>query len=149
MNSDAQWLVVLRRYFLASLFGHTLWELFQLPLYTIWTDGSVHQIAVAVVHCIAGDMSIAASTLVLPLIILGQGWPRKHSTYFWVASCAVFLGVVYTIYSEWMNVSVRANWAYSPLMPVLPPLGTGLSPLLQWILVPAAAFLWAKPTSRM
>jgi hypothetical protein len=43
-----------------------------------------------------------------------------------------------------MNVYVRRTWAYSELMPVVP-VGSyeiGLSPLVQWIMVPAAAF-WA------
>jgi hypothetical protein len=43
-----------------------------------------------------------------------------------------------------MNVYVRRSWAYSELMPAVPLAGyrIGLSPLLQWIVVPAAAF-WA------
>ena len=28
------------------------------------------------------------------------------------------------------------NWRYSDLMPRLPPLGTGLSPVLQWLILP-------------
>ena len=30
---------------------------------------------------------------------------------------------------------------------MVPPLGTGLSPVLQWIVVPAAAFAWARRRS--
>ena len=41
---------------------------------------------------------------------------------------ATVLGVAYTIYSEWLNVSVRRSWAYSSLMPTVPFIGTGLSP---------------------
>jgi len=51
----------------------------------------------------------------------------------------VMVGVAYTIYSEWLNTTIRQGWAYSPMMPVLPPLGTGLSPLLQWLIVPSLA----------
>ena len=54
---------------------------------------------------------------------------------------ALVLGVGYTIYSEWMNVNVRGNWAYAPAMPTLPGIGTGLFPLLQWIVVPTTT-LW-------
>ena len=46
-------------------------------------------------------------------------------------------GVAYPIYSEWLNMTVRQSWAYSSLMPVLPVTGTGLAPLLQWIVVPS------------
>jgi hypothetical protein len=61
-----------------------------------------------------------------------------------VAVTAIALGVGYAGFSEWMNVYVRRSWAYSELMPAVPVAGyrIGLSPLLQWIVVPAAAF-WA------
>ena len=57
----------------------------------------------------------------------------------WAAILA--LGLSYTIFSEWLNTGVRANWTYSGLMPVVPPLGIGLAPLLQWIVVPTLA-MW-------
>ena len=53
---------------------------------------------------------------------------------------AIALGVAYAILSEWLNVKVWRSWAYAPAMPVLPGIGTGLTPLLQWIIVPALAF---------
>jgi hypothetical protein len=51
-------------------------------------------------------------------------------------------GIGYTVFSEWLNVVIRAAWAYSEWMPVIPLFGhkIGLSPLLQWIVVPAVAF---------
>ena len=50
------------------------------------------------------------------------------------------LGAAYTIFSERLNVQVRRSWAYTAAMPVLPGLGTGLAPLLQWLVVPSLAF---------
>ena len=52
----------------------------------------------------------------------------------------VVLGIAYTIFSEWLNVPVWHTWSYSPAMPVLPWLGTGLAPTLQWLVGPASAF---------
>lgn len=40
---------------------------------------------------------------------------------------------------EWLNVYVWQRWAYSPDMPLV--LGIGLTPLLQWLLVPVLT-LW-------
>jgi hypothetical protein len=34
---------VLRRYILASSIGHLIWEFAQLPLFTVWTDGTPFQ----------------------------------------------------------------------------------------------------------
>jgi hypothetical protein len=49
------------------------------------------------------------------------------------------LGAAYTILSEWLNVEIRRSWSYTATMPVLPFLGTGLTPLLQWLIVPTLA----------
>ena len=50
---------------------------------------------------------------------------------------AIALGAAYTVFSEWLNVEIRRSWSYAASMPVLPLLGTGLTPLLQWVIVPA------------
>jgi hypothetical protein len=53
---------------------------------------------------------------------------------------AIILGIAYTILSEWLNVEIRRRWSYTPAMPVIPWIGTGLTPLLQWLIVPGLAF---------
>lgn len=141
-NSSNIWLRAGGTYLGISIFGHLLWETLQLPLYTIWTIGTPREQAFAVTHCTLGDVLIALSTLTLAMAIAGRGrWPREH---FWlVAGIAMSLGVAYTAFSEWLNVVIRASWAYSEWMPVISLFGLsiGLSPLLQWIAVPCAAFL--------
>jgi hypothetical protein len=47
------------------------------------------------------------------------------------------------MFSEWLNIEVRGAWAYRDTMPVIPVIGMGLSPFLQWIIVPILAFKWA------
>ncbi len=78
-----------------------------LPLYAIWTAGTLREQAFA-----AG-----------PILTIA-------------------FGLAYTAFSEWLNVFVRASWAYSDWMPIVSIAGLkiGLSPLLQWIVVPGAAF---------
>lgn len=88
---------------------------------------------------------IAAVALGLAIVIAGCAWP-SHG-YARVVIAALCFGVGYTVFSEWFNVTVRASWTYAPTMPRLPLLGTGLSPLLQWVVVPLVAFAWASPRS--
>ena len=134
------WLWALRRYLGVSISLHFAWECLQLPLYTLWKTGSVRQQAYAVLHCTIGDIMIAALSLLVAFAVVGRaGWPISGSRHVWLA--ALFLGVGYTVYSEWLNVSVAGSWAYSPMMPTVPLIGTGLAPLLQWFVVPTLA-LW-------
>jgi hypothetical protein len=40
-----------------------VWEIAQLPLYTIWNDGTRTEIAFAVLHCTLGDILIGMAAL--------------------------------------------------------------------------------------
>lgn len=136
------WLSALRRYVAISALGNLLWEFAQLPLYTVWHEGSPQEIVFAAVHCTGGDLLIATTALLVALLVVGRGrWPRvRFAT---VASITIFGGLAYTIFSEWLNTEIRGSWAYSEWMPVLPLIGAGLSPFAQWLVVPIAAFWWA------
>ena len=133
---------VLRRYLAFAAAANLVWEIVQLPLYTIWRAGSPYDLAVAVAHCTGGDVLIAAVSLALAWLMVGRRqWPARR--YGRVGAVAVVLGVAYTVFSERYNVGVRATWAYSDLMPMVPFLDVGLSPVAQWIVIPIAGFLWA------
>lgn len=89
----------------AMLIGNVAWETLQLPLYTLWATDSVPYLAFVVAHCTVGDLIIAATTLFVATTIAGRDWPRRN--YGRVAPLTILLGVAYTIFSEWLNVSVR------------------------------------------
>ena len=64
------WLSWLRRYLAASAIGHLAWEIVQLPLYTIWSTGSLREQAFAIAHCTAGDLIITTAAIVAALVVL-------------------------------------------------------------------------------
>lgn len=113
------------------------WEMLQLPLYTLWYESPPATIAFAVVHCTVGDVLIATVSFFVAVVLSGaNNWPQQH--YGRVALMAGIFGVCYTVFSEWNNTVVTRTWAYSSWMPTLG--GIGLSPVLQWVLIPALAF---------
>jgi hypothetical protein len=115
--------------------ANLLWELAQLPLFTIWTEASREFIAFAVLHCTGGDVLIGASALLLAMCFAApSGFPGQGLVR--VAVIATLIGVAYTLFSEWLNTAVRLSWSYAPAMPIVPVLGTGLAPLAQWIVLP-------------
>ena len=136
-------------YVLASTAGHAVWEMLQIPLYTIFWDASPGDIAFALFHCAAGDVLIAGATLALASVLTRSTlWQPDTGRARRVALLTLVLGVVYTIFSEWWNTGLRANWAYTAAMPVLPLLGTGVAPLAQWVVVPLVA-LWMTRRAMM
>jgi hypothetical protein len=60
----------------------------------------------------------------------------------------VILGLGYTVFSEWLNIEIRRSWSYSDLMPTLPWLGTGLTPLAQWLVIPGLGFWLIQRSAR-
>lgn len=138
---NGAWLSMLRRYLLFIAVASLVWEVAQLPLYTIWTEGTVGEIAFAVLHCTGGDLLIAGASILGALLLFGNGrWPVER--YGVVATVSIVTAVAFTIHSEWRNVEVLGSWTYSEWMPTLPVIGTGVSPLAQWIVIPMAAFWW-------
>src|ERR1700687_3913335 len=140
----ADWLSAIRAYLVATATLNLLWETTQLPLYEIGRTGTMAEKAFAVLHCTMGDVLIALASIGAGLVTAGEAaWPGKR--FVRVAIIAFATGLGYTVFSEYRNVEVLHSWTYSELMPRLPPLGTGLSPVLQWIVVAAAGVVGGPP----
>jgi len=121
-----------------------VWELVQSPLYADHANGWRY-VAWTRFHCTVGDV----------LILLGAFWATAAVFRSWrwpatrgMGAAGAFLGfgLAYTIWSEWFNTSVREAWAYAPAMPQV--FGIGLSPLVQWLVLPAllVLILRARPS---
>jgi len=146
IEPSRQWsLALFGRYLAFMALGNLLWEIAQLPLYIIWSSGTWRDLVIAVVHCTLGDVLVSAVCFVSAFLLSGGGGDQRAR---WIPTISIFLGVSYTAFSEWLNVSVLESWAYAPAMPVLPGIGTGLSPLLQWLVIPALGF-WFVSRSRI
>ena len=139
----SSWLQTLRRYFVCIALAHLVWEFAHMPLYTIWEQGSTAEIVFAALHCTGGDLLIATSALTIALLLVGTDWPESVAARRKVLALTVTIGVGYTIFSEWLNIVIRKAWAYSDLMPVIPIIETGLSPVAQWLVIPGFGLWWA------
>ena len=136
------WLSALRRFAVITFLGHLIWEAAHIPLYTIWVEGTWGEIIFAAVHCTGGDLLIAMSSILLALFFFGTGsWPQRRV--YPVLGAMMVMGLGYTVFSEWLNIEVREAWAYREIMPVIPIIDAGLTPMLQWIFVPLAAYFGA------
>ena len=147
--SQSVWLPALATYLAAIGVLNLVWEVLQLPLFTIWATGSLAERTFAVVHCTGGDLLIALVSLVIAVIgTWAADWPRQRFRR--VAVLAIVLGIAYTAFSEWLNVYVRQSWAYADWMPAVAigSIRIGVSPLLQWLVVPTLAFLAVKSVVR-
>jgi len=116
-----------------------VWEVAQLPLYTIFAAGTPTEIAFAIAHCTVGDVLIAVSSFVLGLVATRRpDWPTSRPLL--GGMVATLFGLLYTAFSEWQNVYQTGSWSYAPAMPLL--FGIGLAPLLQWLVIPPLCIAW-------
>lgn len=78
---------------------------------------------------------IALAMFAMASIMLWRlDWPERHP---WIGGGGIVIGAIaFTAWSEWYNVYRIGNWAYTASMPIV--FGIGLSPLLQWLVVPTA-----------
>jgi len=136
----AAWRLILRGYlpWLAAL--NLVWEVAHVRLYTLWNEATPAYIAFSVLHCTLGDVLIGGAALLVALILGREGalanwrWAR-------LVLLTTISAVGYTVFSEWMNITLLRSWRYSEAMPVLGFGGfeIGVTPLAQWLFVPAFA----------
>ena len=146
-RSRAAWHFVLARFVPLLAAGNLAWESFQLPFYTLWQEGTPRSRAFAILHCTAGDVMIGTAALLASVMLFSRrSWPLSNHAR--VLASATLAGLAYTVFSEWVNTQVTMSWQYADWMLRVPPLGTGLAPLLQWIVVPPLAYCLAVVATR-
>ena len=109
------------------------WEIAHVRLYTIWAEADYPAVAWAVLHCTLGDVAIALAMFsIAGLLLHRMDWPASQP---WGGCLIVAFGATaFTIWSEWFNVFRIGNWSYASNMPTV--FGIGISPLLQWLVLP-------------
>ena len=121
-----------------ALLLHFVWEMLQAPFFVGMTDAPHWAAVLRCSRASAGDVAITWFAYAC------AAWAASSRS--WLATLptlAVLLylavGLATTVLLEWVNVYARSAWAYGPEMPTV--LGIGITPLLQWLLLPPLT-LW-------
>ncbi len=118
-----------------SFFFHLTWELLQAPLFSSM-HGVSHMAGIATcLQATVGDVAIAlAAFWGAAALAKSRSWflePRLRDI---AAFLAIGIGITFGL--EYFNTEITGRWTYGDWMPILPVLGTGLAPVVQWLLVP-------------
>ena len=121
------------------------WEILQATLFVGMADGLFID---AIKGCAQGTVGDAVIMLLSYWTVSGiarsKDWiftpSRKQLSLF------VAIGVLITATIEWLATHGYwvQSWKYSPAMPVVPGIGIGISPLLQWIVLPLVAVWFVR-----
>ena len=111
------------------------WEFLQVPFFADMPTAPHWDAVRFCTRATLGDVGIAlASFWAVAAFARSRDWILQPTLRQVVAFAAV--GIAITIAFEWLAIEVWGRWAYSAAMPTVPLLGTGILPLLQWIVLP-------------
>ncbi len=114
---------------------HFVWEFVQVPTYTGMAVLPHWEAIKLCMSATFGDVGFALIAFWLAsLVARTRDWILRPMRF--PAAIFVAVGIALTVGFEYYYTNISLRWTYSDLMPLVPPLGTGLSPLLQWIVIP-------------
>jgi hypothetical protein len=114
---------------------HFVWEALQVPTYAGMAEMAHWPATLLCTRATVGDIGFALTAFwITALAARSRRWFMNPQP--WHITLFLGIGIALTIGFEWYYVEVSGRWIYSDLMPLVPPFGTGLSPLAQWIVVP-------------
>ena len=114
---------------------HFTWEVLQAPLFRSMQEVS-HMDGIRIcLQATLGDMAILLLAFWFTALVAStRHWvaqPSRRAIAAWL-----FFGLAITIALEFYSTEVTHRWAYSPSMWRLPLAGTGVAPVMQWIVLP-------------
>lgn len=111
------------------------WELWQIPLFKNMPSLAHWDGVILCTRTALGDAVIALLAFwLVAAVSRTRDWLRRPSAVTLGAFVAV--GLIITIALEYWATQIGGRGEYAEAMPRLPLLGTGLAPLLQWLLIP-------------
>ena len=123
-----------------SFLLHFVWEFVQAPTYAGMIELNHWDGIKLCMSATFGDVGFALTAYwITALSARSRSWVLHPDP----KDILIFLsvGIALTIGFEYYYTNISLRWTYSELMPLVPPFGTGLSPLLQWIIIPILV-LW-------
>lgn len=119
---------------------HFAWEMMQVPWFEGMLEASHGTVVWLCTRATFGDVVILVVAFWGACAAVGQReWLIEGRRF--PAIVTVGTGVLITVVFEWLATGVLERWSYADNMPVVPGMGIGLTPLLQWLLLPPLA-LW-------
>lgn len=122
-----------------GFFLNFFWEVVHTYFYTV-KDSPFNVMLYDWFHCTWGDVMVTLGSFWLVSLV---SWSRRwflnlNRTNF---TSFLMIGLVYTVISEYANVRIFRSWNYNEMMPIMPLIRVGLTPVFQWILIPSITIL--------
>ncbi|MEX2496634.1 MAG: hypothetical protein WD448_11120 [Woeseia sp.] len=120
-----------------------VWEMWQVPFYRgMASTDHIKAIRLCTQASIGDSFITVAAFWGAALTARSRGWLHRVEP----APLLVYLtiGILISTGLEWLAIGPLERWSYAPTMPQLPLLGTGVLPLLQWIVLPPLILFFVR-----
>ncbi|MDZ7748925.1 MAG: hypothetical protein U5K43_08820 [Halofilum sp. (in: g-proteobacteria)] len=119
---------------------HFAWEMLQIPWFAGMLEVSHGTVVWLCIRATGGDLVILlAGFWFASVVARRRDWLMEGARL--PAALVVAVGVTVTVVFEWLATGPLDRWAYADTMPVVPVVGIGLAPLVQWLVLPPL-ILW-------
>ena len=120
-----------------------IWELLQMPLFAGFSEFQYHRLILHCTKATFGDVVISLAAFAgAGLITRSRMWIISMNKSGVVAFLAI--GLVITIVFEILATGPLDRWEYGELMPMIPVIGVGASPIGQWVILPLLQLWFVK-----
>jgi hypothetical protein len=112
-----------------------VWEFAQVPLFQGMAQAGHWRAIQVCARATLGDVVIALIAFwAVAVACRSRRWVLRPTSP--KVTGFVVVGVLITIVMEWLATHALGRWTYAASMPVVPALEVGVSPLLQWVVLP-------------
>lgn len=128
--------------FILTFILNFIWEVSQSVLFSPHYNGIISLLKV---HTIAslGDIVIIASIFAISYILFGFNY-LKDGYHINILLAVITIGFTLSVFIEKYALS-SGRWSYNSIMPIIPFLKVGLTPVLQMMVIPLVMILiWVK-----
>lgn len=120
-----------------AMFGfltHFVWEMLQVPLFAGMAQAPHSSVVWLCIRATGGDVVILLTSYWFSSLVWGhRRWLLEGNRK--PAITLVITALIVTIVMEWLATGPLERWEYANSMPMIPLVGIGFSPLLQWLLL--------------
>lgn len=125
-----------------AFFINFFWEVLQTYFYTL-KYSSFDMMLRHWLHCTGGDVVISlGSFYFISLAFRTRKWFLRLNRLNFFGF--IIFGLVWTIISEWVKLYILKTWDYNKIMPIIPWIKVGLTPVLQWMVIPSVVILLVR-----
>jgi len=122
-------------FLLFGFMSNFIWEMLQMPFFSFSEKLSLGEINDACLQASIGDaLMLVIMFWIVSALLKSRDWIFHLTPY--RIGLFLLLGILMTVIFEYLATGLLDRWVYGSSMPIIPLIGTGVIPIMQWLVIP-------------